>query len=296
MRVGLFELTVIDENGRILPEDIIDGVNYIASQEGKQYHVNVSVYRDPITKSFPAQYLRFGLFVDGIDVQYWKRLDLSNPETLPSPTDYKIPVCSKFWGFKTDLNELRSFQFRKPPSSNNDEDISGANFMLGRIKLVVYEARIIKGKVFQNQEKVKSISTDHSVGGKVLAQPSLVTEIGNVVTRETEKFIPLERWENASTVPLTTLELRYHSQSIIQLLKRVSSSEERISGKKREIKDLQLGGDITPPLPLNHTIQDGEEETAIGDGEVVIIKKKKIAPLVDLTNEVEPVWTMKEIS
>lgn len=64
-------------NQTIFPEKEVNGVQYIVAEPGMEYFVKVNVYRN-VDGSWPAKYLRAGLFVDGKDVQYWKRLDFTD--------------------------------------------------------------------------------------------------------------------------------------------------------------------------------------------------------------------------
>jgi hypothetical protein len=63
----------------------------------EEYSVKVNVYRNK-DGNFPAPLLRIGLFVDGVDVHYWKRIDLT--DNLILTAHKKEPVSTRFWGFK----------------------------------------------------------------------------------------------------------------------------------------------------------------------------------------------------
>jgi hypothetical protein len=88
MREGKFELVAasIDESfGGIRPfeERSISGNTYAVAIPGQEYCVKVNIYRDENGQFAPAR-LRIGLYVDGSDVQYWKRIDLTKEHLLPT--------------------------------------------------------------------------------------------------------------------------------------------------------------------------------------------------------------------
>ena len=111
MRQGPYELQLVTTGGDnncnecVLQERDIHGMRIVTAEPGQSYHVKINIYRDHKGR-FPSKYLRFGLYVDGIDVQYWKRIDLSNEKLLPS--DPMEPVVSRFLGFKKNTTEMLS--------------------------------------------------------------------------------------------------------------------------------------------------------------------------------------------
>jgi hypothetical protein len=120
MREGQYEIIVLDDRDRPLTEEVISDRSFVTAQPGSSYHVKITVYRNK-SGQFPAKYLRLGLYVDGNDVQYWKRLALSDEKTLPK--DYSLPICSIFWGLKKNTSEIRSFSLRfiyKENKKNSD--------------------------------------------------------------------------------------------------------------------------------------------------------------------------------
>jgi hypothetical protein len=219
MREGPYEIQLIGEDGRLFPEIEFDDGQCIASAEpGKTYHVLVNVYRD-IRGLFPAKYLRFGLYVDGVDVQYWKRIDLSNEKLLPS--NPALPVSSRFWGFKKNLTEMLAFTFTAPVT--NGSRAAGAQTgntdNLGTIRLVVYEAQVTNG-VYDNQSGYGEAPAQRTIGesAKFWQQASVTTTAGRPICLDQEKFSPLPRWSNISKIPLEMLVLRYHTLSMIDFL------------------------------------------------------------------------------
>jgi hypothetical protein len=293
MRIDGFEITVIDDTGKILEEEIIDGKSYLASEPGRGYHVNIGVYRNPNTKKFPAQFLRFGLFIDGVDVQYWKRLDLSNDAELPK--ELHIPVCSKFWGFKQKVNELKSFMFSKAVTNGAVDATKLAlppTDRRGTIRVVIYEARIVGG-TFHNQNNPRNLTVGGtSSSNKPLEQASVVTSVGDAVSSEKEKFLPLERWENCSGTPMKTIDIYYHDRNTLNLLKQTARFKRPetvapISSNINSSVDEQASA--KRPRSQEDTAAEDEEEVFEG---VAIIRRKVEVPMLDLTDDdAGPVWT-----
>ena len=80
MREGEFELLVIDAHTHEpFPESEIDGIPYIITVPEKEYYVQISIHRGSCQDLWSFNFIRIGLYVDGFDVQYWKRLDLTDP-------------------------------------------------------------------------------------------------------------------------------------------------------------------------------------------------------------------------
>jgi hypothetical protein len=69
MRVGCYEILVLNDSEVPFKEDAVGDRVYINALPGQAYHVQINVYRNPLTGKFPSKYLRFGLYVDGLDVK-----------------------------------------------------------------------------------------------------------------------------------------------------------------------------------------------------------------------------------
>lgn len=280
MREGPFEITVLDDQDAPLLTEYVENAWFVAANPGKSYHVRINVYRDASGK-FPAEHLRLGLFVDGADVNYWKRLDLSDERNLPK--DFSLPISSIFWGFKKNTSEIRSFVFSKPQVSHSLSSSSALNAPeFGTIKLVVYEARLVEG-IFHNNCSIHEIPTNLSIANKedqkFWKQPSLVTASGRKVESDKEKFIPLMRWENTSSIPLATMVLRYHTQETLNFLR-----NSKTCGKR----DREEGEEDTDCVRKERRNSSHDQEANVG-GDVVEIVREKEVPLMDLTEE-NPQW------
>ena len=77
----LNEIDIKDE-GRILDELKINDKHYAIANPGSEFSIKINIFRDSNNK-FPYPYIRIGLYCDGNDCNYWKRLDLSKENELP---------------------------------------------------------------------------------------------------------------------------------------------------------------------------------------------------------------------
>lgn len=135
-----------------------------------EYFVRIFVHRLENGR-WPCQFLRVGLFVDSLDVQYWKRLDFTDPEMQS-----KESVSATFWGFKQDSTKLRAFTF-SPIQHSLESRESKPNISrgLGQIKAVFFEAVRIEG-TFHNQSgpyEVPLNPSNSQDGVKFWQQPSV---------------------------------------------------------------------------------------------------------------------------
>ena len=60
MRVGLFEVILIDEEGKEYEEICFSNIWYVIAQPGKEYSVKVLIYKNNFNQ-FPAENMRIGL-------------------------------------------------------------------------------------------------------------------------------------------------------------------------------------------------------------------------------------------
>lgn len=285
MREGNFEILVLDEQEKLFSEEKIDTRVFITAKPHTSYHVKINVYRDNSGR-FPAKYLRLGLFVDGHDVQYWKRLDLSDEKVLPK--DISLPICSVFWGFKKNTSEIRSFIFAAPSTNTATSSSASTSSVesLGSIRLVVFEARVSSG-VFQNdtaaaQAPPSTVSLAEGEGRKFWQVASLVTSSGKAVGGEKEKFLPLARWENATATPLHTQTLHYHSADVLRLLRNPNL---RLQSKSKRSHEEFGGGEEDGEGQRKKQHVEDEEE-----GVEEVIREKEVA-FLDLSEEaVEVSW------
>lgn len=272
MREGCYEVLLVHGEGahEISFDEFIlqNGRIYASCEPGLEYTVKVNIYRDPRTGKFPTQHLRVGLYCDGIDVKYWKRLDMSNPDKLPHY------VTAKFMGFKKSSQDLRAFVFATPTidSHNQGAVIKVAEKQLGQIKVVFHEATLIGG-IFDNNTSTNEVPTAPdliSENKKFWEQASVTTTAGRKITNQKEVFVPLIKWSNISHEPCKSLLLYYHSRQVIEFLQVMQNDDNRKAEKRKA---------VTAITSENDGNDDGND-----NDEIEVHQPVKIAHILDLTN------------
>jgi len=79
MRIDCYEAFLVDSEGSRIEEIAIQSDYYAIATPNQEYKVRIRLHRD-MDDRFPCGMIRIGLFVDGIDVNYWKRIDSRNEE------------------------------------------------------------------------------------------------------------------------------------------------------------------------------------------------------------------------
>jgi hypothetical protein len=208
MRIGPFEVTLQVRDETLTETDIGDKC-YAHAISGSEYSIKIEVFRNE-KESFPASHMRIGVYVDGQDVQYWKRLDTSATSTNS--------VSCLFHGFKKGNEDLRAFVFEPPVESQSASSDIKSN--MGTIRIEIFEAVPADG-VFNNVSRKYEVPGQQQlpVDSKFHLAPS-VTTVGGRNVSSMEKFAPLIRWVNKDPKnPLATLLLYYHSSAVIDFLR-----------------------------------------------------------------------------
>ena len=225
MRDGKFELVVASVNDsfagmRIISERCIGDHVYAVAVPGLEYCVKVNIYRDKNGLFTPPR-LRIGLYVDGNDVQYWKRIDLTKVNLLPTAADE--PVSATFWGFKKNVADIRSFQFAaaKTSTAESSSSLQPDTKSVGQIHAVIYEAMVIGG-TFENKNGIHEVPESMNIPEdvKFWQQASLTTNAGRKIPDKVEQFDPLEKWINVGPLsnPLQEMTLFYHTEATLDCI------------------------------------------------------------------------------
>ena len=298
MRLGDFEVLVVCEN-KILKETVIDGQTYLSALKGKEYHVQVNAYPDE-KGAFEFKFLRVGLFIDGIDVGYWKRLDLSSKGYSTTP------VSAIFWGFKENTDTLRSFVFAETTVVEDDSMTTPARVAnLGTIRLVFHDAFLTSG-TYDNISGVSLNISDANVSEskKFWKRASLTTLPGGKIESGKESFMPLQRWQNVSQQPFLVYNFNYHTSELVTSIELIKATQVGVkrnlpdspsSGSKKQSNFIDLSGekDVSDLQTNGHENISAvvAEEVIINDADVHYIEVEKIIPIVDITDEtIEPQW------
>ena len=243
MRSGVLELLVLDQDKNQFPESNVNDRNFIIAEDGKEYEVQVRVYRDENGK-FPSERFRIGLYIDGYDVPYWKRVDL----TESSPKDSDEYVTATFLGFKKNPSDLRSFKFSLPsllsPNGNAEEKGDSKSVsQLGSIKTVLYKCSVVENSMFKNTGKFHEVPTSHcrflnhraESLVDIINKPSLVTKAGRAFDQNWDLYRPVKKWKrNSKSGPDLQIEAPYHTASVVKLIEKEAYSE--TGGNQAETK------------------------------------------------------------
>lgn len=293
MKEGNFEVFLVGNDEKPLEES----EGFILARSDKEYSVCVRVHRDMISKKFPfhSSYVKVGCYVDGVDVQYWKRLNFTAID------DNVVEV--KFWGFKQDTQQVKAFVFAVPKSAAS---LSGThrddNISLGQIRVVFFEAEI-SSDVFSNCVPTGKAQTAHYTTDtkKFWQQASLSTVSGRVI--EKESFRPVARWNNLHKDPSKTVVVNYHTPEMFSMMKTFESHEAQnkaasSSGEscpnKRSVVDLSNDDDgdnnVGGCNDGSSKHQKREDEESGDEDDIQVMPTVKDVPLLDISGDVE-VWS-----
>lgn len=307
MRQGDFEILLLDSSNNLIEEKIVDNKIYGVGEPGSEYSVVVKMYRNT-NGEFPVKSVRVGLYVDGVDVQYWKRLDTTDPSKTPA--EMNLPVTATFWGFKKSNNDIRAFVFTAPKTASNEYgDEPAVELNLGNIKAEIFECRPVGG-VFDNKSGCYEVPYAHSVqeGQKFWKQASLGTTGGRQLAN-IEKFSPLIRWENVTDKPCEVIHYQYHSAGVLMALTNIAdsadtaSSDQADSSKRMRSEGVDLGSQAKRQVTVDlcdDTPKPSDDTTA--DEDVVLqqnIQEVSVSTevaVVDLCDDDEVSGTMSYVT
>lgn len=308
MRKGWLELFIVSAEGRHpyneeeLPAG--SGVKYAAVSPNDEYCVVVNLHRDPKTGKFPSRYLRVGLYIDGHDVNYWKRVDTTElPDSMPT-------ISTVFWGYLKEGDDVRHFKIARVSQSSVKTNESEQNTIVGgKIVAIVHAAEIIEGE-HKNIGKAIDVPTETNVSDqqKFYTLPSAVT-VGGKRARNKEKFVPIIRWRNISQIPLASTTLHYHTRDMVATIRDLGVLPTDTSQKYNFYKTSQtIGPDIRDGIKeriddcAGKNLEKNDGCSAISDkcedeGAIEIVPVVKVIPMLDLTeDERSSAWSTRTVS
>jgi hypothetical protein len=291
MREGLFEMQLLSADGTPFEEK----EGFVLASPGLEYSVRILLHRDHSTSKFPLRRskIKIGLYVDGVDVQYWKRLDLSAVES-------DRPAEVQFWGFKQKTDDLKAFVFSSPKctQSSSTSAVPSRDNALGQLQVVIFEADETT-EVFTNQVNTSAAPTEHYVSEskKFWQQASLGTCGGRSLQKET--FKPIVRWNNVTLEPAKILFISYHTEDMLMLMQKFErTTSDRRQSSSSAISTSATGASNKRLIDLTDGHSDSEFDASRklqredDDDEVRVVSVEKEIPMVDISgNENEPVWT-----
>lgn len=277
MRLGQYEVIIVDDDSIAFKEHNINGAVYVCGKARREYRVSVRIYRDE-EGNFPVKYSHVSLSVDDVTVNYRLKLRLDDQ----SP-DFRETF--QFRGFRQARHTYRAFQFSVPTDAAVDNQ---AESRQGCIRVAFFEATVTKKRLAEicnkhnddtssvdsvepaEEEQVPTCAVPRNK--KYLQRPSLATTAGNIwIYKKSFRPKSHETWNDARAVPDASLEIWYHSDNKLKFL--------------QEFYEAKQARAVANAVPVDLT-EDESVETDIAPALV-----KDAIPPIDLTEDhrvVEP--------
>lgn len=291
MRDGSFEVKAFAVSNDVELEETAEG--FIVAKPGIEYYLKIRIYKSKETVRI-GPCIKVGLFVDGVDVLYWKRIDLSTNKD-------EVMAETTFHGFKNETVEVKTFVFQKPRVMNADKlkDFVKSPSDVGVFKVVFYEAEVVNETFANNIKSTEKIpvTTFVSDSEKFWKQASVGTSGGRTVTNK-EVFKPLPKWINKTKEPFKILLAKYHTEEQIRLMQHggfhdepcnslssLPPTENRCHGMFVDLTDTD---DETEGTALKKTKTDHQTHD-----DIQFIPVVKEIPLLDISmdDDEAPVWS-----
>jgi hypothetical protein len=259
MRQGPYEIQVISENGRVLPEKEVNGQTVLEAEQGLTYRVKIRIHADA-DGNFPAELVWTRLYVDGSHAQ-WYGLRLKQGGA---------PVEWTFIGFRKNQYEKVAFVFALPESTTQHAPVDEQNAG-GTLKVVFYHAHDT-GKIGEVVEPstVPDRIAAAVEGAKFWKQPSVVTETGKRLESKVASLCA--KWTLGEE--LAALTLPYHSADTIAFLQQFHEAQ-----KQREVL-AQAARETRQGAPT--AVIDLSDDATEAEVKVELLQNSTNAP-VDLT-------------
>lgn len=215
MRVGLYEMQVLDQSGVPLKERIIGANNFVEAATGQEYKVKVFVHRKEGT-GFPMKYAIVRLLVDGAGVNYHMRLNFDDA--------VGIMKSAEFTGFRCGFNSYNAFVFTLPDAAIGDVSNESKT---GHLKVEISEAVISSdllttpaSYVFSAVESPRAVTENK----KPTERATLGTVSGRTISFGSPSPTPdqpLYVWKKVRTVPDAILEVKCHTADNLDFIQMV---------------------------------------------------------------------------
>jgi hypothetical protein len=230
-------------------------------------------------------YIRIGMYVDGIDVNYWKRVNFITLDSECIEGKATDPIHVMFNGFPAGQDTVTEFMFSDVMKLKNNSlpTTTSCGSSIGEIKIIIHEATISYG-TFKNVSKSAQPSRESNAQDiKPVGRPSVVTSSGKVISGK-EIFKPLEKWSNVSNEPFKTIILRYHTRSKLDfLLDVVSQGGDIITEEPSLTRKRKIEGFVD--LTTEETEPDKHQAPVNVEDEVVSVPIIKTIAIADLTDD-----------
>jgi hypothetical protein len=224
MRQGPYEIEVVDENGRVLPEKDVNGQTVLQAKHNLTYRVKLRVHPGEDGKFSPDK-IWARLYVDGRHAE-WQSASVSGscsaPNSTPgAPRPVQRNVSLTFTGFRKNQHEKVAYVFCLPETSAQYAPKESGNTepgeQAGTLKIIVNRA-VDTGRVEHTGDNWRSTVplsvAQASEDAKFWERPSVVTSPGNrFESRLSDTYTVWDMHEQ-----LAIFTLPYHSAETIAFL------------------------------------------------------------------------------
>ena len=257
----------VGSNKSAFSEKTVNDVTYaLIPSAGCEYIVRIILHRNKYTQFFPfedvpCQCLKVGLYIDGIDCGYYKRVSYS--KALPH---HHSTVACEFTGFRTEGNRVRAFVVSNTiGSSDMNINESSTSNNVGNIKVTFNMAKATEN-VFENRSTSREVPGASKLvdnNQKYFKQAKYSTGAGRTLNMS---FTTTKQWVNINSLPDKTITMKYQKTDIIEalaaaLITSSSSPSESATGVVKRVRE--EGSNNNSPSKSKRAIMvdlTGEEE------------------------------------
>ena len=242
MRDRDVEVTVVraDSDKLTFSEKTINSVTYaLVPSAGCEYLIRVTLHRNKYTRLFPfedvpCQCIKIGLYIDGIDCGYYKRIAYSK-------STFHNSISCEFTGFRKAGNNVQAFVLSNTVGTidiNTSSNSTSKN--IGDIKVTLNMA-IATDETYENKSLAREVPGASKLidnNQKYFNQAKFSTGGGRVIPMS---FNKTTQWNNVNTVPDKTIIMKYQKTDIVEALaaslNSSSSSSSSGTGVFKRVRD-----------------------------------------------------------
>ena len=279
--MSLVDVQMMSTQGRGVMKELlereVDGKTYTVVPPGVgEYAVRVQFKKGP-DGAWPYDKVKIGCYVDGHDVNYWKRMDFG------AMKKDQASAAAFFLGFRRAGSEIRAFTFASTVPDSNDSTsakLSNSLASVGSVKVEIFAAKAQSKEIYANKAGGHDIpSGSKAVSGnkKFWQQASLNTSGGRAVS---EAFNPIEVWQQDGGDPVLVVEKWYHSAAMLDTIEQITGKKRPRTPEPEDILDLTADDN---GAEVGKGDDDGDDDD---DDEVQAIPAPpKIVPMVDVSGD-----------
>lgn len=282
MKVSLYELHVLSQDGNVMAERCIAGNNYVEAKPGEEYKVKVTISHGAVDRKFPVQKSVAYLYIDGARVITYILFELQHWTQIQS---------GEFRGYPHNDDSFKAFLFAAPTAAKDYDNTESAT---GHVKVEFYEVERCLEQYGNLNDLSRSppAAKQESENKKPTEQPSLRTSPGRIVPYQ--PFVPappVVRTVRAEPTQHSYVPYRYRAPSppkVVYSWKRIRKEPDAVLELKCHIADTldfiqavykaHLERIATNRVPVDLT---AEEDAVV----VVNPPAKPAPPIIDIEEE-----------